>query len=364
MKKKVLAALLCASITATMFTACGTTEADTAASDATEAASEEATAAATEASTEAAASDASTASSDAAAAATMAEAEALPESNIKYHFTFDEGEDEGVVAVKQTAKEDADAEDPLLAGATFKLTEDDSLSEIYADGVNGNSLYVNGNYGYKLPIDELGTDSYTVSFWVNASRLATYGPVVQMGRNIGAEGSTDPFVTWINFTQAEWGTNNAKIFPVVWDRNSETGAWPWVYAADDAIHGKGEWCLVTLVTTGETYTQEDGFDRVGTKLYLNGVLAFDASSTTDALYGGLATGIFTGDGVEGYIGINYWDTVFKGYIDDMYIFDTALTDGQVATLYEAGDATVAPTAPEGADDLGKADAAADASASK
>jgi len=358
MKKKVLATLLCASMMTSLFTACGSTEEST---ESTDTASVE-TSTEAETTTDEASTEESTESADATTdesaqeteTATLAEAEDLPEDNIKYHFTFDEGADEGITCVKQEEKTEADT-DANLAGATFKLVEDDTLSEIYTDGVVGNALYVNGNYGYKLPIDDLGTDTYTISFWINAERLATFGPTLQLGRNIGAEGSTEPYVTWINFTQTEWGTNSAKIFPVVWDRNSETGAWPWVYAADDAIHGKKEWCLVTLVSTGDTYVQEDGYERVGAKLYLNGVLAFDASSTDEALYGGLATNILNGDGVEGYIGINYWDTVFKGYIDDLYIFDTALTDGQVATLYEAGDTTVTPTAPDGADDLGAAE---------
>ncbi len=67
------------------------------------------------------------------------------------------------------------------------------------------------------------------------------------------------------------------------------------------------------------------------------------------MYGGLATNILNGDGVEGYIGINYWDTIFKGFIDDLYIFDTALTDGQVKGLYELGDTSVTPVAQEGSE---------------
>ncbi|MCR4903847.1 MAG: LamG domain-containing protein [Butyrivibrio sp.] len=338
MKKKVLATLLSASMVLSLAACGGSTETAT---DTTETATNTTETATEAASTETAAETTETAE---------VTAEEAPEA--KYHFTFDEGVDEGIVAATRPAEaltEDEKAADPLLAGATYAITEDDTLPLLYADGVVGNSLYVNGEYGYKLPIDSLGKDEYTISFWINAERLSTYGPTIQLGRNMGAEGSTEPFVTWLNFTQTEWGTASAKIFPVAWNRNSETGAWPWVYATDDSIHGKKEWCMVTVVATGDTYTQEDGFDRVASKFYLDGELMWDCSNVDEAAYGGFATNILNGDGVEGYVGINYWDTVFKGFIDDMYIFDTALTDGQVKGLYELGDTSVTPVAPEGAE---------------
>lgn len=50
---------------------------------------------------------------------------------------------------------------------------------------------------------------------------------------------------------------------------------------------------------------------------------------------------------ESYFGINYWDTVFKGFIDDLYVFDSALSAGQVASLYALGNPSVESVAPEG-----------------
>ena len=91
MKKKVLAALLCASMTAGLFAGCGGKEeaADTPATE-SEAVSTE-TVAGTEEAEEPAAEP---------VAATMAEAEALPETAFA-HITFD-GEDEGYTTVTQT----------------------------------------------------------------------------------------------------------------------------------------------------------------------------------------------------------------------------------------------------------------------
>ncbi len=353
MKKKILATLLSATMVASLAVGCGSSSTTETASEDTQ--TEEAAEETAEETTEEAAEETTEETTEEAAEETEATevvAEEVPEA--KYHFTFDEGVDEGVVAATRpeaALTEEEKAADPLLAGATYAIVEDDTMPLLYADGTVGNSLYVNGEYGYKLPIESLGKDEYTISFWVNAERLSTYGATLQLGRNMGADGdANDPSVTWLNFTQTEWGTNSAKIFPVAWNRNSETTAWPWVYASDDSIHGKKEWALVTVVATGDVYqAADDGLDRVASKFYINGELKWDCSNVDEAMYGGFATNILNGDGVEGYIGINYWDTIFKGFIDDLYIFDTALTDGQVLSLYEMGDTSVVPTAPEGSE---------------
>lgn len=255
-----------------------------------------------------------------------------------YHFTFD-GPEEGVKTVIQT-------DDPgINDGANFGIVESDTYvnrdgeevaAEVkYQPGPVGNSAYINGNFGLKFDVEALETETYSISFWMNADRLSTYGPTLQVGSNIGMN-DEENVVKWLNITQTDWGTDGVNIFPVVWNRNSETGAWPWVYATDDEIHGKEEWVCITLVTTGNIYTyEEDGFDRNGAKMYLDGTLVFDASE--DA-YGGFATDIMgASDNFEAFFGINYWDTIFKGYIDDLYFFDYALTDGQVATLFQLGD---------------------------
>ena len=268
-----------------------------------------------------------------------------------YYWSFDDGSN--LTAVEQVTK----AADSINDGATYDIGESAHEVMITETGVVGNALYLDGTYGVKLNLDGLNiTDgSYTVSFWLNATRLSTYGPTLQIGRNMGdlADLTNDPdtyrCVTWLNFTQAEWGTNSAKLFPVYWNRNSDFNVWPWGALYDDAVHGKQEWLLITLVVDGNDYVcADDGLPRVGTKYYLNGELAFDASAEL-AYYQGVSPEILTGDGIEGYLGVNYWDTIFKGYFDELYIFDEPLTAGQVKSLYQMGDTTVEPVAPEGGD---------------
>lgn len=344
MKKKVLAALLCASMTAGLFAGCGGKEeaADTPATE-SEAVSTE-TVAGTEEAEEPAAEP---------VAATMAEAEALPETAFA-HITFD-GEDEGYTTVTQT--ENVGDND----GATYGI-EATEATVAYAAGPVGQCAYLDGTFGLDLGLEATNTDAYTVSFWVNADRLSTFGPTLAMGYNMGKAADAGNNVTWFNVTQSEWGTDSAKIFPIVWSRNEASDAadgtdcWPWMYAFDDSIHGKREWAMVTIVCTGEEQTGPVGSTTAGAEFYVNGVKVYDSQDnyengtyfeyTWDAT---LAPNIMEpGDSeFESLFGVNYWDTIFKGFVDDLYVYDTALTAGQVTSLYLLGDPTVESVAPEG-----------------
>ena len=255
---------------------------------------------------------------------------------------------DGLTAVIQTSDVgDNDGANYGIIASNHPIT----LAE--GQGAVGNALYLDGKYGVSFDMVEIDDDSYTISFWYNADRLSTYGPIVQMGRNVGHSNATST-VTWINFTQTEWGTSNAKICPLVWNRNSsigtevsDDGVWPWTCAYDDEVHGKREWCLVTLVVDGVRYTcADDSMDRIGSSLYINGELVHEANSE-NLWYQGVSPEIFaSADGLEGFIGINYWDTVFKGFVDELYVYDEALTAGQVKTLYEQGNPPASPVAPE------------------
>ena len=273
----------------------------------------------------------------------------------KYHWAFDGTDTDlvSVIRVDKTAEDQADADFggnySIAESAEYvKKNERYSTAPLYADGPVGKCLYLDGNFGIKLSsFKGVSDDSYTISFWLNADRLSTYGPVIQLGHNM----SQNTTVSWINFTQSEWGEGSAKIFPVIWNRNvDDNSAWPWFYANDNSIHGKKEWVLVTLVANGQKYTYGEGdtaYDLINATLYLNGEQVFDSEMSA---YGGMATEIidvkFENDL---YIGINWWDSLYKGFIDELYIFDEGLTAGQVKALYAEGNASVKSQAVEAAD---------------
>lgn len=273
------------------------------------------------------------------------------------HITFDEGAGEGYTAVTNA---DKDLNDSNLDGANLAIVPYDTTFA-YTEGPVGQALYIDGKFGLDLNLEATNTDAYTVSFWMNADRLSTYGATLTMGYNM-SRADTAANVTWMNITQTEFGTDSAKIFPVVWSRNVASNAqdgtvcWPWMYAFDDQIHGKREWVMVTVVCSGEVQNSPLGTTTAGAQYYINGQKVYDSQDnftnhtyweeyTWDAT---LAPNIMKPDTeFQSYFGINYWDTIFKGFVDDLYVFDSALSAGQVLSLYQLGNPNANSVAPEG-----------------
>ena len=105
----------------------------------------------------------------------FASAEALPEAFA--HITFDGG-DEGyraLVRVDDTGDND---------GANFGIAPSAEIAFRYGEGPVGKALFLDGTFGIDLGIAPTNTDTWTVSFWVNASRLSDYGPTLQIGYNM------------------------------------------------------------------------------------------------------------------------------------------------------------------------------------
>lgn len=281
----------------------------------------------------------------------LADPEALPETPFA-HITFDGDADEGYKAIAQVDL----AADTQNTGATFDLADKADATLTYEEGPVGKCLFIDGTFGLDLGLKATNTDTYTISFWMNADRLADFGATLQLGYDIGKSDQVDTNnVTWMNVTQttfADGGTT--KTFPIIWSRNEASNAadgtacWPWMYAFDMSIHGKREWVMITIVCSGEQQASPVGTTTAGAQLYLNGMKVYDsADNFTNHTYwaeytwdASLAPNIMKpGDKTfESYFGINYWDTVFKGYVDDLYVYDTALTPGQVASLYALGNA--------------------------
>lgn len=288
-----------------------------------------------------------------------------------YYLSFEDNTN--LTPVEQVEK----AADSIYDGANFDLAEIEK-NILHSNGVKGSCIYLDGSYGVRLEnLVETTDDSYTISFWVNVQTLANYMPSLQIGRNIGDAGD-DRTVTWMNFTQVDFFNTGNPLFPTVWNRNSSfdldgngilnyddsddipnDGVWPWINKLDDTVYGKKEWIMVSIVATGETYDYYNATTglnepRVGCYLYINGVEVMNGTAegvTTLGVisdYHGLSPEILKGDGLEGYLGINYWDLCMRAYFDELYIFDEALTAGQIATLWADGDATVETVKPEDA----------------
>ena len=234
-------------------------------------------------------------------------------------------------------------------------------------GVKGNSLFLDRNYAIDLNFDATNTDAWAVSFWLCTTGMTNYMPSLQMGNNIGYKAFAGNNVTWLNVTQTDWV---GATFPVLWSRNEDssvkdengnillndkgenlTDCFPWMSAYDNEklIYGLKEWVHITIVATGDVYTAPNGIQAAGAQLYINGELRYDSfDNYNNATYFEVTDGLATmapnimkpaeGQTFEAYFGINYWDNLFKGCVDEFYVFNQAITADDVATLYAMGDA--------------------------
>ncbi len=202
---------------------------------------------------------------------------------------------------------------------------------MFTNGVKGNALWLDGTYGAQVDaIEPINTDTYTLSFWVWCSRFATYSTTLQFGNGM-AVGTTEH---WLSFTTPDAGTT----YPQLWNRNAAVGTWPNPSYEAEKNYARKTWAHIVLVCDETDLIDLNGNMVLNAKLYVNGV----PSENTIQIVPGLFTGDKATTDWRFLLGINPWDAIMKGAIDEIYVFDEALTAGQVATLYADGDGSTTP----------------------
>jgi len=308
MKKKLVSVLLSVAIVATLLAGCGSSskEATTDTTTTTEATTD--TAAVEEpAATDTTATD--TTATDTTTDATAATAEEVPAATYEYSFDNDLGG--AVVATRVGDNEDGGNAGTLPAA-------DATITPIYEEGVSGQALTFDSTYGLILDNAAAVGEDYTISFWVKAERFSNYGPILQLGSDLLSASTS---AKWLNITKTDW---DGDMAPVVWSRNEVDATWPWFACGTGFVMPKQEWVHVAVSVMGSTPVTDpaDGLNYATGKVYVNGALMGT---------GNVALGTFTGD-AKVYVGINCWDILFKGAIDELKIYNTVLTDGQIVTL--------------------------------
>lgn len=305
MKKKILALLLCAAMTATMLTACGNNGGN--ASD-------------SQPDTEESTPESSPESSSEPESQEPAGAEELPEA--KYYYSFDQAD--GTDGIVPTAKGDGEVIETVDKEVAF------------IPGVKGEAAYIDGTYGLRLSeVNGVG-DTYSLSFWMYANRSANYMPTTQYGPDVHGDATGGQH--YLNITWADW--SGSAEYPCVWsyDQNADGSPWPNWYPETGDTH-LNQWINITLVVD-PSKKSEDG-QQINADLYVNGEL-ISGDKPVNIITGTMAPS----DNFDFLLGVNYWDAMLKGAFDELYIFDTALTAGQAKTLFEAGDPTVKYEPPE------------------
>lgn len=261
--------------------------------------------------------------------ATTATSEAAKAPKAKYTYNFNKA-DKNVVAVTR-------------AEASTVPKVDKKAKVIYKKGKNGKALYLDRTYGVQLKNMKLNAKKYTISFWVNSdSNMGNFMPTFFAGSDLVGEKAK-----WISITKTDWVGDSS---PIVWNQDAANAKmpWtgPWAGEASNVIAKDMGWNHITVVVGGSYKDKKNDID-IGDKSgfaednpedpnYMTGgpnvVIYVNAK-----MYGtGTCANPDTMDGKEtAYLGINCWDDLFKGYFDDVQIYDKALTQAQVKAVYKS-----------------------------
>lgn len=242
----------------------------------------------------------------------------------KYYFNFNGTAGDAVPVVRES-KNMYDEVNNISYG---ELVKDSSKKVKYAAGKFGEALYLDGSYGLQLPVGELGA-SYTIAFWIKTLKeMTTFMPILQAGENL-AKGVSEK---WLNITKLEFFEENAS--PGIWSRNNNYGQpgspyWPWYIGQDennkDVITPGNGWqhIIVTVNAADKTNMYDENIYSPKATTYINGNF-YGTGAVVDDIFD---------SNVTAYLGINPWDDLFTGYIDDLQFYDTAVTQEQAKEIF-------------------------------
>jgi len=199
----------------------------------------------------------------------------------------------------------------------------------YGTGQHGQALQLNGSNGVLLPEGLIDNYEYTVSFWAN--------PQVITGFTTAFFGAVNEQVDENNFP---FSNNWVSFLPQGWDGNTMfwSGSEAWVDASAGERIAEGAW-------THMAFSVKQGLVSV----HLNGEQKFSGGNVTD--FFSHNTGKFA-------LGVNYWDLPYNGLIDELKVYDSALSAEEVRLLDIEGESDAATLLASAANQLSLGDTSA------
>jgi arabinan endo-1,5-alpha-L-arabinosidase len=165
----------------------------------------------------------------------------------------------------------------------------------YEAGLRGSAAVFNGATGVRLPNGLISTNSYTVSLWVKPAQLTAFTPTFFGARTADS---------WVSLLPK--GHDFVGGATMLWSGTA------WYDAGLGMNVPTGQWShLAFSVNNGAV------------NVYVNGVKRFSGVNFPN---------VFTTTGGVFALGVNWWDTPYKGSMDELRIYNRALSDGEVAGL--------------------------------
>lgn len=194
-----------------------------------------------------------------------------------YHFDQDLSDSSGFFAAGQATGNKPDTPGAVSFGA----------------GKAGQALLLSGQNGVRLPDGLIHSYTYTVSMWLNPAVLTQFTPA---------------------FFAAANNDNWLSLVPRSWDQNTMlwSGSQVWFDGSAGLQIPANQWTHVAFsVHQGQL------------SLYINGVQRFSGSNFRDLF--STVQAVFA-------LGVNYWDIPFNGAIDELAIYESALTAAEIKAL--------------------------------
>lgn len=155
-------------------------------------------------------------------------------------------------------------------------------------------------------------ENTTVAFWMKMEEAKTYTPIIAITKDF-----TDENQKWFSLTNFSDGKE-----AVLWSRNAQKEQW--LEGRWNKGYKVGVWQHVMVVFDESYYGGDE--DCIAARLYIDGYCVAVGSVSKECF----------GKDSKLYIGINPWDSCFKGEIKDFYVFERALSHKDALAFYASG----------------------------
>src|SRR5699024_4355024 len=177
------------------------------------------------------------------------------------------------------------------------LSNEDGGKITFSEGKHGDAAVFDGESGIKLPDGLIQGEAYTVSVWVKPEAL------------------TEHTTTFFGARDASHWVSLVPMGPV----DDQTMVWSgesW-YDGETGIN----------MTADKWYHLAFTVDEGDLNVYVDGENRFTGSDFPD---------IFTTSDGAFALGVNYWDEPYEGLMDDLLIYEGALTEEEIVAYFEDG----------------------------
>ncbi|MFN7252314.1 MAG: LamG domain-containing protein [Anaerobacillus sp.] len=163
----------------------------------------------------------------------------------------------------------------------------------YTDGQLGKAAVFNGSSGVRLPDGLIKGNSYSVSLWLHPEQLTQFTTTFFGARDVN---------NWISLVPNGPGGGDT----MVWSGTT------WYDATTGLTISPNQWTHLAFTV-----------DKGNILVYVNGVVKYNGTNFPN---------VFTTNNASFSLGVNWWDTPYKGLIDELRIYKGILTSTQVSEL--------------------------------